>query len=97
MSKKPAKRIQTPHEIEMRRLHKEARASVSLDRGDGETQSCDACTLEKTAGKHRCGRREMTDAERAFIEAYLDETEGSIQRWVVACRALRTERERGGR
>lgn len=50
-------------------LREEARASCALD---GETQSCDLCLLEKTAGPHRCGRRDITEAERGVVKAARD-------------------------
>lgn len=61
--KKPSKRL---GHIVTRLQEKEARASVSLD---GSTQSCDLCTLELTAGPHRCGKRYITEAERELCEA----------------------------
>lgn len=45
----------------------EARASCSLD---GETQYCIVC--ERKMHEHTCGRRPMTEAESATVEAALD-------------------------
>lgn len=73
-------------------MQKEARASVSLD---GDTQSCDACTLERTAGPHRCGRRDITPEELEMCDAVLAFAgrHGGV-RYAKAVRALR--KARGG-
>ena len=92
-----------PPSIQDMLMAQEARASVSLD---GDTQSCDLCLLERTAGPHRCGRREMTEAERMVVEAALDmthydEDEADERAWddvwrvlSKACKALRAERSK---
>jgi hypothetical protein len=54
-----------------RKAVKPRKRADSFDSPDGQTQSCDACTLERTAGPHRCGRREVTEEEHEFIEAGL--------------------------
>jgi hypothetical protein len=89
---RPARR--TPHEIEMIRLHKEARASVALD---GETQFCRACVDEsgpyrKIPERHTCSLRPLTACEREVIEAWFARTSYATPRYQRACTALRAER-----
>lgn len=59
-------------------LNAEARASVSLDKGDGETQYCEAChKLSYPVGTgfgmthHTCGLAPMTAAERRLVQVAL--------------------------
>lgn len=82
-------------------FEEEAAASVSLDKGDGGTRPCHGCNYDHGGYEHDvgCTRRPMTAAEREFIEAWLASANDVdwLDRWHVACRALRAEREKGGR
>lgn len=70
-----------------------------FDSPEGQTQSCDACILEKTAGPHRCCRREITDAEREFLYQWLLIDNGGKlgAAYDHARTVLRAERAKGGK
>lgn len=68
---------------------------LPIDFGTPRASSfCDLCTLEKTAGPHRCGRRDITPAEQTVIDCAMALASGlsSSAKLYAACRELERER-----
>jgi hypothetical protein len=72
-------------------MMEEARASAALD---GKTQFCLSCEMGETA-KHTCGKRPMSEEERAVVEAAMDlelPRAPWLKNLMAKCRALRAAR-----